>query len=194
MSNLLVWGALSIPALYLLPAYAFGEMGYGLFIHRSGQWSVGFLLLALSATPLRTLFVRASWPKLINRYRRAIGVASFAYALLHTLVYLEYKWGYGLIPKEALKPYLATGWVAMLFMLLLALTSNNYSVKLLRRRWKTLHNTVYIATALTFAHWWLTSTGDDLRPVGICLGVLCVLQLARLYKRQTGKSKKGKTS
>lgn len=179
MSTRLVWGLLSVPAAYLLAAYCFAELGYGAFIHHSGQWSIAFLLLALAVSPLRRFTPSANWFRVITQQRRAIGVASFAYALLHTLVYLEYKWGAGLILTEALRPGLATAWLAMLVMLALALTSNDYSVQRLGRSWKTLHRLVYPAAALSFLHWFLSSI--NLWPATLCLILLLVLLLARRF-------------
>jgi len=181
MSTLLAWVALGLPGIYLLLSYVFGYTGYGEFIHSSGQWSVGLLLLALSVSPLRRLFADARWPIALSRQRRAIGVTSFGYALLHTLVYLEYKWGSQLILTEALRPGLASGWAAFALMLLLALTSNNYSVAKLGRRWKPLHRWVYIGAALTFAHWLLTTI--ELLPAIFCLLLLCLLQSTRVFQR-----------
>ena len=63
-------------------------------------------------------------------------IESFAYAALHTGVYLERKWGAGLIVEEGLDAPLGTGWLALFVLLILALTSNGLSVGILRERWK----------------------------------------------------------
>ena len=53
-------------------------------IHRTGDWTVRFILLSLLVTPLRRL---AHWPKLIA-VRRMVGVAAFAYAFAHLSLYI----------------------------------------------------------------------------------------------------------
>ena len=115
-------------------------------------------------------------------HRRAIGVASFAYAAIHTLLYLQRKWGFGLIQKEALEIGIATGWFALLIMLLLAVTSNDYSVRSLRRNWQRLHRAVYFAAAATLAHWVLTAL--DPTTAYIACGALVLVQALRFIRRR----------
>jgi sulfoxide reductase heme-binding subunit YedZ len=133
-------------------------------------------MVALSATPLRRLTAN-TWVTNFTRYRRAIGVASFGYAALHTGVYLERKWGAGLILKEGLEPELAAGWLAFGVFLLLALTSNDASTRTLGPQWKRLHRSVYLAAVLTFAHWVLASF--DSQIAYICLAALVLVEMLR---------------
>jgi sulfoxide reductase heme-binding subunit YedZ len=175
-----VWALLTLPAIWMLYHLLVDATTYGETVHRSGQWSVALLVVALSATPIRRLTASA-WVTDLTRYRRAIGVASFGYAALHTGVYLERKWGAGLILKEGLEPELTTGWLALGVFLLLALTSNDSSTRLLGPQWKRLHRSVYLAAALTFAHWILASF--DSQIAYICLGVLVLVEMLRFARR-----------
>ena len=177
----LLWLIFAAPAGWLLGRYLTDMISYGQFIHGSGQWSVGFLLAALAVTPLRRLAPRAAWPRFLMRQRRAMGVACFGYAALHTLVYLERKWGAGLILPEAREPDLLTGWIALFIFFLLAATSNNTSVRVLGRGWKTLHRLVYPGAALTFAHWLMT-TFDPTWAL-VWLAVLILMETIRLLRR-----------
>jgi len=65
-------------------------------------------------------------------------------------------------------------------MLALAVTSNDASVRWLRRRWQRLHRLVYIAAILTFAHWVLSAFEPV--PGWIHLGVLAALEVYRLLR------------
>ena len=141
--NPVIWLVLSLPALIVLYRFSTDSLSYGQVIHQTGIWSVAFLMVVMAITPLRHLFGPARWVQILLRQRRALGVASFGYAALHTGVYLERKWGADLILKEALEATLATGWVALLVFALLAATSNDGSVRRLKRRWKVLHRWVY---------------------------------------------------
>lgn len=172
-----VWGLLAIPFVYITSRHAIDAISYGKVIHETGQWSVGLLVVAMAITPLRRVFTSAGWLNSLLYHRRAIGVASFAYAAHHTIIYMERKWGANLILTEGLKPSLATGWIALLIFLLLALTSNNSSVRSLGRKWKLLHRSVYIAAALVFAHWALASFNPI--PAYLVLGILCAIELIR---------------
>jgi sulfoxide reductase heme-binding subunit YedZ len=154
--------------------FASDAISYGQVIHQTGLWSAGLLVVALAITPLQRVIRSAGS---IAPHRRALGVASFAYAALHTGVYLERKWGADLILKEGLEPSLATGWLAFAIFVLLAVTSNDRSVRLLGKTWKKLHRWVYGATILMFVHWWLAAFDPT---VGFVLaGILGLIQLFR---------------
>ena len=72
-----------------------------------------------------------------------------------------------------------SGWIALIIFMILAITSNNYSQKLMRRNWKKLHRTVYLATALIFAHWILTAF--DRSTATAYLLILSVVELYRIW-------------
>jgi len=172
-----VWLALCAPALNIIFRYLADAMSYGEVIHETGDWSVGLLFVALATTPLFRVAPKSVWVAFFRFHRRAIGVASFAYAALHTVVYLEKKWGADLILTEGLKPGIATGWIALVIFLVLAVTSNNRSVRKLGKSWKTLHRTVYVSAALVFVHWILTAVEPQLAYT--VLLALCAVEALR---------------
>ena len=167
-----------MPFALICVLFADDTLSYGQVLHHTGYWSTGLLIAALAVTPLRRAFSGGNWLASIVPYRRALGVASFAYAALHTGVYLERKWGANLIVKEGLEAPLATGWIALAVFLLLAVTSNDTSMRLMGRSWKVLHRYVYAATALVFAHWWLAAFDPTLAYV--FAAALVATQLPRL--------------
>ncbi len=169
-----VWALLAVPFSVICMRFASDAISYGQVIHQSGLWSAGLLVVALAITPLRKVIRSAAS---IALHRRALGVASFAYAALHTGVYLERKWGADLILKEGLEPELATGWLAFAIFVLLAVTSNDKSVRSLGRTWKRLHRWVYGATILMFVHWWLASF--DATVGYVLAGLLVAIELLR---------------
>lgn len=176
-----VWAVLSVPAIHILARYLNDSISYGQVIHQTGDWSVGFLALALAVTPLRRLLPKARWPLWVLVHRRALGVASFGYAAFHTLTYLQRKWGYGYILEEGKAPDLLTGWIAFAIFLALAITSNDKSVRGLRRNWQRLHRAVYVAAGLVFAHWILTAF--DRRTAYIGLAAMCGVESLRFIRR-----------
>ncbi len=168
------WGLLAVPGLLVVSLYGTDAITYGQAVHQTGQWSVALLVLVLSITPLQRVFTNASWLTWLRMHRRPLGVASFVYAGLHTAIYLERKWGAGLILKEGLEAPLATGWLAAFLMLLLALTSNGASVRMMGARWKSLHRAVYPAAALTLLHWLLASFNPV--PAYFVAGLLLLIE------------------
>lgn len=175
-----IWTLLAAPFVVISARFATDAISYGQVLHQSGYWSTGLLIGALAVTPLRKQFSTSRWIAALVPHRRALGVASFAYAALHTGVYLERKWGADLILKEGLEASLATGWVAFAVFVVLAVTSNDASVRALGRGWKQLHRYVYLATILVFVHWWLAAFDPTMGYV--FAAALVATQLPRLLR------------
>lgn len=121
---------------------------------------LGFLalvsyVLTLLPTNLRIVIPQSKKtkiPKYLLKNRRVIGVLSFIFAVLH---------GWLLVKKQNFD-YLdfKTYWVyvqgvsSFLVFTLLAITSNDWSVKRLKKNWKKLHNLTYLALFLVTWHVW----------------------------------------
>jgi sulfoxide reductase heme-binding subunit YedZ len=178
--------ALALPAALILYRYATDAIAYGEFIHASGDWSVRLLIVTLAVTPIRWIFAGTAFSRWLLTARRDFGVATFGYALLHTLVYLHRKADLALIVAEGIEPGMATGWIALILFAVLAATSNDAAVRALGRSWKLLHRLVYAAAILTFAHWLLLAF--DTRPALIHAAILAAIFVARfvLAARRTG--------
>ena len=177
----IVWLVLSAPLVVQTIRYVTGATFYGAYLQWTGVVATQLLLLTLAVTPLRRLLPRAGWILSISRWRRDIGVATFCYALAHTLSFLIYKRDVGVIVEQSLEAELLTGWIAMLLIAALAATSNDASERRLGRRLKRLHRTVNLAAALTMEHWILTAY--DPTTGFIYLAILVALLLLRLLLR-----------
>jgi len=171
----------SVPFLYELMVY---ELYYAELLYETGMLSVQFLVFALALTPL--LHLTRKWPTGITivrwfiKRRRAIGIASFGYAVLHLLFYVRELGSWELAYLNAFEWDVLAGWVALFFMLALALTSNNASQRLLGSKWKAVQRTTYIAAAATALHWILFDQFlDDLWLWGLPLIALQGIRVAR---------------
>jgi sulfoxide reductase heme-binding subunit YedZ len=186
-SRALVWGLLALPGAWSLASYLTGAATYGEALHQTGDLSVQLLILTLAVSPLRRLFPRAGWTRWLGRHRRAFGVAVFAYALFHTLLYLVRKADLGLILSEGARPDLLAGWLGLVVFAALAATSNDLSVRLLMAAWKRLHLLVYAGAALSFAHWLLTAYDPKFALIhaGVLAAVLC-LRIGLSFGRRGG--------
>jgi sulfoxide reductase heme-binding subunit YedZ len=180
-SHPLLWALLSVPAALWLWRYGANAMSYGEFIHASGDLSAQLLIATLAVTPLRLFFPRAAWTQWLAARRRDVGVATFGYAALHTIIYLVRKADAALILKEGIELSLLAGWIALFIFAALALTSNDASVRLLKRAWKRLHALVHIGAILTFAHWVLTAFDPVIGYIHA--GVLAAIEAARFIQR-----------
>jgi methionine sulfoxide reductase heme-binding subunit len=177
--RLALWLILALPGLWIglrwvaTPA----SYGFGHAIGDSGDWAAWLLLLTLAVTPLRLLIgkTRLAW---LLRHRRDLGLASFAYAVGHTLVYLTDKASIDAILADLGSPDMLVGWVALALFVPLAVTSNDLSTRLLKRAWKQLHRLAYPAAALTFIHWALAAY--DPTTAYIHIGILAAIELLRV--------------
>ena len=185
-SRALLWLVLALPGLWILWRWAATPEAYGFghAIGDSGDWAAWLLMLTLAVTPLRLLFRGRKWTNWLMRRRRDIAVASFAYAAGHTVIYLADKASLEIVLAELGLPELLTGWLALALFVPLAATSNNVSVRALKRSWKRLHRLVYPAAILTFLHWVLTAY--DPTTAYIHAGILAAIEIVRiaLQRRQ----------
>ena len=175
----LLCALLALPGAFMTYRYVQGTTFYGEYLHATGELGARLLIVTMAVTPLRLVFPSAAWTRWLVGRRRYLGVAAFGYALLHATAYLQ-RQDFAVIAREAGELAVATGWVALLVMSLLAATSNDAAVRLLARRWKWLHRAVYAVAALTFAHWILTAF--DPLPGAVHLAVLAALEAIRVWK------------
>ena len=173
----LLWLALSSPLIFQTWRYLAGTIFYGEYLHWTGEQSARLLIVTLAVTPMRRLLPNFRLLNWIVARRRDLGIATFLYAALHTLAYIAKKANIELILSDATEIGMLLGWISFVVLLLLASTSNDYSVRKLRKYWKMLHRYVYAAALLTFLHWILTAF-DPLAGY-IHLGVLLIVLTLR---------------
>lgn len=147
-------------------------------VHRTGWWALTLLLVCLAMTPLR----RLSGSAVPIRFRRLLGLWSFAYASAHLACFAVFDLGLdlGLLGAEIGKrPYILVGFSAWLLLIPLALTSTRGMMRRLGRRWVQLHRLVYLVAALGVLHFWWQVKADIAQPA-LYAAILAVLLAARL--------------
>ncbi len=179
-SHYFLWLLLVLPGAVILIGYINGEAFYGEVVHFTGEFSARLLIVAMAITPLRLMFPGRPWVGWLIQRRRYFGVAAFGYAALHTGVYMARTGVLADVLADAAEPGILTGWLALVIFIPLAITSNEWSVRRLRRWWKRIHRWVYAAALLTFAHWLLVAF--DFVPGLIHLLVLGALEGYRVWK------------
>lgn len=144
----------TLPALwyvYLIATEQIGADPLNILERGLGLWSLRFLIASLAITPLR----RLGGPNLI-RYRRAIGLLAFYYAMLHVAVYvfLDQSLNMTAIIADIFKrPYITVGMLAFTILVPLAITSNTPMIRRLGAvAWNKLHKFVYIAAIAAALH------------------------------------------
>ncbi|MCC6136933.1 MAG: protein-methionine-sulfoxide reductase heme-binding subunit MsrQ [Candidatus Contendobacter sp.] len=152
--------------------------------HRTGDWSLRFLLLTLAITPARRL---TGWNRL-QQFRRMLGLFAFFYVSLHLAVYLIFDqfFDWSAIAADVVKrPYLTVGFAAFLLLIPLAITSTRGMMKRLGKNWQRLHRLVYLIAVLGVLHYaWLVKA--DLSEPLLYGGVLAMLLGYRRWRRWRG--------
>lgn len=147
--------------------------------HFTGDWTLRFLLITLSITPLRKLL---SIPELI-RFRRMLGLFAFFYVCLHFLTYLGPDQSFnvaGMLKDVAKRRFIAVGFLAFLLLIPLAITSTQGWIRRLGgRRWQALHKSIYAIAILGVIHYYWLVKSDVRKPL-FYAAILAILLLWRI--------------
>jgi methionine sulfoxide reductase heme-binding subunit len=173
------WVLLSIPAMVMLRGYFSDEVIAMDMLHPTGEWSARLMIFAMILSPLLSLIGPRPWLNWLVRRRRALGVAAFAYAVLHLIFYLIDMGNIDDILAEFWALGIWTGWAAMLLFVPLAFTSNDASVRALKASWKRLQRLVYPAALLVLVHWIFIH--NNLGPALVHFIPLAALVAARYF-------------
>jgi len=146
--------------------------------HSTGDWTLVFLLITLSITPLRKL-TRQYW---LISFRRMLGLFAFFYGFLHlmTWVWLDKFFDvHEMLHDIAKRRFITAGMTAFALMTPLALTSTKWAIRKLGKRWQTLHRLIYFSGAAGVVHYiWLVKA-DLKKPLeyAFVLGMLLMYRV-----------------
>ena len=156
--------------------------------HAYGLLGLQLLIAGLAVTPLRNY----TGVNLI-KFRRAIGLMTFYYILLHLLVWLVLDVQIlSQIWADILKrKYITVGMAAFVLMIPLALTSNNRALRKIGPvRWRQLHKLTYAVAIMGALHFLWLVKGIQLEPIlytaaiGILLATRIDFKAIKLPSRQ----------
>lgn len=183
VAYLLVWAILSAPALaWVASLVRHGAAMTADALNPTGALSAILFIMALLATPLRRIWPRGPVALWLVRNRRYLGVASFGYALLHTLFYLLDAGSAAKVLAQLPRLDIWSGWLSLLIMAPLALTSSDGWVRRLGPRWKSLQRWAYAAALLGLLHAVSLNDWDDPWEPLIVSAPLIALQIWRMHR------------
>ena len=126
--------------------------------HFTGEWTLIFICLTLSMSPLQKFTNLNYWIKI----RRMLGLFVFFYASLHLFTYvgIDYRFSWQPIFDDVVKKkYIFVGFAAWVLLIPLTITSSKKMVLLLKQNWKKLHRLIYVIAILGSLHFiWLSKT------------------------------------
>jgi methionine sulfoxide reductase heme-binding subunit len=143
----------------------FGANPIEFITHRTGDWTIRFIVITLAITPLRQLLRQ---PQLI-RFRRMLGLFAFFYACLHfaTWIGLDKFFDWSEMWKDVLKRrFITVGFAAFVLLIPLALTSTAGMIRRLGgKRWRALHRLIYASAILGAIHYYWLVKSDHRKPL-----------------------------
>ncbi len=152
-------------------------------MHHFGEWTLIFICLTLSMSPLKRFTPFNFWTK----FRRMLGLYVFFYATIHLLIYvgLDYRFDWNPILNDVLKKkYIFIGFSAWLLLIPLAATSSQKMIKLLKHNWKKIHKLIYVIAVFGSLHYiWLSKT-IFFKPLIYSLIILVLLALRIRIKKK----------
>ena len=145
-----------------------------------GDMALKLVILGLAVTPFR------KWTKInLLKFRRAIGVTTFFLVLAHFMVWavldvqsLSRVWA-DIVERW----HITVGIFAMLLMLPLVVTSNDFSLrKIGGMGWRKLHKLTYPAAILAGLHWVVLVKGFQIEPL-VYMAIIVALLATRIKWR-----------
>ncbi len=176
-----------VPLLLLYWDYQQGQLGIDPIREitlRTGKITLVLLMLTLAVTPVKLIF---RWNQVIP-LRRILGLYTFLAVSLHLLsfVWLDYFFDWLFILEGIVEQrYVLVGFAAFLLMIPLALTSNKWAMRRLGKKWKPLHQVIYLIGALAIIHFlWLVKNVYTEPLIYATILVLLLLTRVKIFKQK----------
>jgi sulfoxide reductase heme-binding subunit YedZ len=120
-----------------------GKSTLDMLYHITGEFAIRWMTAVLTCTPFFILFG-------VNNLfvRQAMGIATAGWSFIHFIIFLVWE---GLLETFTQANYVA-GFIAILVLIPLFLTSNRKSMKKLKTKWKKLQSLAYAAIILSLLH------------------------------------------
>lgn len=176
--NLLLYGSLFTPVLLFLPI---PQKEYG-------QWAWSILLVILAIRPLANLLPKSRFLMITMTFRQGFGVLCGMLAMLHVF---KHFWDFKMSPLVIFTtPYyldyklgLLWGLLAAVIAFMLLITSNRFSMILLKKNWRRLHWLTHPLLILIAIHIALIRQKDYLETLWP-VGLIIILWIAAWWKKR----------
>lgn len=185
-SRIFLWTLLAIPSIPMILALANGAVSEDgrpateFLLHPTGEFAARFMIISMIISPFRLMFPKNGFWFWMVRRRRYFGVAAFAYAAFHTVLYLIDMGSLQAVLGEFLTFGIWTGWLAFFIFVPMAVTSNDASVRRLGRFWKPLQRFGYLAAVATLLHWMFVH--NEFGPALVHFVPLALLETYRISR------------
>ncbi len=159
-------------------------------LNQTGMLALILLVASLACTPLKVV-AGWTWPM---RLRKLLGLLGFAYAVLHFLTYTVVDQGLDfpiILEDIAKRPFITVGFLALVLLVPLAVTSTNRMVRRLGFPvWQRLHRLAYVAASLGVVHFVWRVKKDLTEPLvyGAVLALLFAVRLVESLRKRRARA------
>jgi sulfoxide reductase heme-binding subunit YedZ len=155
--------------------------------HELGDFSIKFLIFTLAISPIQEIFK-------VNlvKYRRALGVLTFFYAMCHFLTWVAFdiQFIWELLIRDLIKrPYITIGFLAFVGMTPLAITSNAFFLRKMGPvSWRNLHKLIYPIGLLAGAHFVMVKKVWEVEAMIYLVMILTLVGIRFVMRQRKRKS------
>jgi sulfoxide reductase heme-binding subunit YedZ len=173
-----------VPCFYWVYLIFFSDLGADpakSLNHKTGEIALYYILLNLLIGVLISFKLKfPAWSRFLLLSRRYLGVLSFLILICHVFLYFAMEsFTAKAVEQIYTKNYLIAGGLAFTILAVLAITSNDFSVRKLKmKNWKRVHRAVYVASFFFSAHVLLIEKAD-LVKYGAIVASLWTIQTVR---------------
>jgi sulfoxide reductase heme-binding subunit YedZ len=159
-------------------------------LNQTGMLALILLVASLACTPLKGV-AGWTWPM---RLRKLLGLLGFTYAVLHFLTYVGVDQGFDfpiILEDIAKRPFITVGFLALVLLVPLAVTSTNRMVRRLGFPvWQRLHRLAYVAASLGVLHFAWRVKKDLTEPLvyGSVLALLFAIRLVEALRKRRART------
>ena len=183
----------SIYALWFLIILSFFTpmFPWGTFENIMGEAAMGMLAIVTLPGILKRFEVTGSYKQLqllLMSIRRQTGDLMFTLAMAHAvwmriLLYIRF----GLPALSSIPLFQVFGTLALFLLFPLFLTSNNFSIRLLKKSWQRVHSLIYVGVWFAAAHALLGEEGKLWGILALCLGLAQIASWLYVYTKKQRK-------
>lgn len=180
MIRRIVWGGLIALVSCLLIRWFNHDFAKGFLFKKSAELGVYVFIFSSLIGPLSVIFPKVSFLFALQKFRREIGITAGLLILVHIMCFfLSVPDGTSFISLFSQDAFIPVLWFGLPSLLVLLLTSNNWSVRKLGYvKWKQIHKLIYILEFSIIWHLMVMGKGDLVWKMFIPL--VCI-QMYRLY-------------
>lgn len=149
----------------------------------SGISALNLLIATLLVAPLAQRFKFAQ----LMQYRKTLGVYAAVYALFHLYIFIAYELAFEwrlIIEEITQRPYITVGFVALVLLSLLLVTSLDTIKKKMKSRWQKLHNAIYLIAILGAVHFLWSVKSNITEPIIYLSIFICLLFLPKIRRNR----------